>query len=485
MKKIFRKLINNKGFTLVELIVVIAVLTIITAVVSPLMIEYVEKSRIGSDRNAAGEVGHAAEVVFVKKDKKDEVSFSIRISPKGKANYGGDGGSDFVASVAEIISPDIYIYKSKAYRGHTVNITVDRYGVAHVDENIGENVTIADKLGFTTQEGKDFVNGTIDWVGDLIGVGDLSEKLGEFIFDIETDLGAFDSLTKDEKEAELNKKGEELGVNNLGTLLKPILGDTTQPTDPPTNPPEEEEGKDDDGGCVATGTEILLADGSVKRIEELSLEDKILSFNHMTGEYTEADVLGIVYHGDKFRHVMNLEFSNGYEIKLIDCHDLFDITLNKYVALTNDNFMEYVGHEFVVVNENGYETVTLEYAFLSYEFTGSYAVFTDYYMNCFANGLLSNIAGAGVALNAFEFDSELKYDSEDMEQAIEKYGLYVYEDFAQYISEELFELLPFRYIKVCVERGACSPEDVANMLSMYSYYFKYLGEDASYINYAN
>lgn len=53
---------NNKGFTLVELIVVIAILGVLMAVLIPQYIQYVEKSRIGVDENYIGEVAHNIEL---------------------------------------------------------------------------------------------------------------------------------------------------------------------------------------------------------------------------------------------------------------------------------------------------------------------------------------------------------------------------------------------------------------------------------------
>jgi prepilin-type N-terminal cleavage/methylation domain-containing protein len=53
---------NNKGFTLVELIIVIAIIAVLGAVIAPQYIKYVEKSKEASDKAAVAEILHAAEV---------------------------------------------------------------------------------------------------------------------------------------------------------------------------------------------------------------------------------------------------------------------------------------------------------------------------------------------------------------------------------------------------------------------------------------
>ena len=61
MKKLFKK---DKGFTLVELIVVIAMMATLVGVITPMFIKYVEKSKQSADINTAEAAYTAAEVYF-------------------------------------------------------------------------------------------------------------------------------------------------------------------------------------------------------------------------------------------------------------------------------------------------------------------------------------------------------------------------------------------------------------------------------------
>lgn len=53
---------NNKGFSLVELIIVIAIMAVLMAVLAPQFLRYVERSRLQSDNTALGEIANACKV---------------------------------------------------------------------------------------------------------------------------------------------------------------------------------------------------------------------------------------------------------------------------------------------------------------------------------------------------------------------------------------------------------------------------------------
>ena len=54
---------NNKGFSLVELIIVIAIMAILIAVLAPQYLKYVEKSRVSSDQTTIVEYINAMQVL--------------------------------------------------------------------------------------------------------------------------------------------------------------------------------------------------------------------------------------------------------------------------------------------------------------------------------------------------------------------------------------------------------------------------------------
>lgn len=66
---------KNKGFSLVELIVVIAIMAVMVAVLAPSLLQYVERSRAQKDDSAMGELTNAVMLALSDQDVYDEVLY--------------------------------------------------------------------------------------------------------------------------------------------------------------------------------------------------------------------------------------------------------------------------------------------------------------------------------------------------------------------------------------------------------------------------
>ncbi|MDD3347409.1 prepilin-type N-terminal cleavage/methylation domain-containing protein [Oscillibacter sp.] len=126
----FRK--NNKGFTLVELIIVIAIIAVLSAVIAPQYIKYVENSKMAVDENTRDELKHAVEIaivdasVYEKLPSADGGTATLTYKA-GESAYGGTCDATLTSKVTETLTPaamKAQFPKSKTYAGKTITITV-------------------------------------------------------------------------------------------------------------------------------------------------------------------------------------------------------------------------------------------------------------------------------------------------------------------------------------------------------------------------
>lgn len=115
---------NNKGFSLVELIVVIAIMAVLVGVLAPQFIKYVEKSRASTDLDncqaiiSAVQVGVADEDVTVADD-----TYTITVT-RGSAvtiTASGSGSLNDALTNAGITN---FVGKSTTYNGQAFTLTV-------------------------------------------------------------------------------------------------------------------------------------------------------------------------------------------------------------------------------------------------------------------------------------------------------------------------------------------------------------------------
>jgi len=223
-------------------------------------------------------------------------------------------------------------------------------------------------------------------------------------------------------------------------------------------------GKD---SCFTADTLITLADGSQKRIDQLTFDDTILVWDFFTGTYTEQSVSLLVNHGEGVYRVANLRFDDGTALRIIGDHGVFDYDLNRFVYLSTENMEQYVGHRFVQQGEDGYKVVTLTEAFETEEVTSAWSVSSAVTSNAFASGMLT-VAPPEDFYNWIQMDGKLHYDVAAFQKDVEACGLYSYEVFADFVTYEQFVAFNGAYLKIPVEKGLFTFEYVLELIRLYS-----------------
>lgn len=130
------KKLNNNGFSLVELIIVIAIMAALVGIISPQYLKYVESSRVAADDAVIEQIKSAAKVAMTEEGVigGGVVTFAVKAADKIVAS---PTGSKVEEEMRKILADfDSIRLKSKLYSGGvtiTVNTSTAPYAVTHAN----------------------------------------------------------------------------------------------------------------------------------------------------------------------------------------------------------------------------------------------------------------------------------------------------------------------------------------------------------------
>lgn len=118
------KKMNNKGFSLVELIVVIAIMGVLMVVLAPQYLRYVEKSRLQKDNSAIAEVAENIKIALSDQQIYEKVTTGTTVTIGG-SGVKVTGASELKTELQNTIGSltDVTL-TSNAYKGNTVTLTI-------------------------------------------------------------------------------------------------------------------------------------------------------------------------------------------------------------------------------------------------------------------------------------------------------------------------------------------------------------------------
>lgn len=210
-----------------------------------------------------------------------------------------------------------------------------------------------------------------------------------------------------------------------------------------------------------------MADNTLKKVEDLTYSDEVLSWNFYKGQFESSKIAILVDHGEEVYKVLNLQFSEDYHISIIADHGLFNYDLNKFVYITTDNYKEYIGHKFVVYKNGENHTVTLLRGYIEEKLTNAYSITSAINYNVIANNMLT-CPPPGEFYNFVKMGEKLRIDVNAFNKDVETYGLYDYDVFEPYgITYETFIAFNGPYLKIPVEKGIFTFDYIINLFNQY------------------
>lgn len=219
----------------------------------------------------------------------------------------------------------------------------------------------------------------------------------------------------------------------------------------------------EEGTCLVEGTLISMADGSYKKVEDLKVGDLVKVFNHETGNIDNSPIIVNIHESETSRltSIINLVFDNDQITRISFEHGFFDIDLNKYIYINNQNYNSMIGHRFYTINGS---IITLIDAYITEEYVKVFSPVTYKHLNIFADDLLSITGGIYGLFNIFELNDDMTINIDKFNEDIEQYGLYKYSEWSDYMTLEEFESVNFKYFKIAVAKGIITIDELIKII---------------------
>jgi len=124
------KRLDNKGFSLVELIIVIAIMAILAAALAPQLMKYIEKSRVSTDKSNCASIKSSVNTALGDEDAHDAIAtnatFKFEIDKDGNySSTGTDKGNEFKNQITNIVGKFPVVKSKKGGDNKKFQVEID------------------------------------------------------------------------------------------------------------------------------------------------------------------------------------------------------------------------------------------------------------------------------------------------------------------------------------------------------------------------
>ena len=215
-------------------------------------------------------------------------------------------------------------------------------------------------------------------------------------------------------------------------------------------------------GCILSGTPVMLADGSVRRIDDITTDDLLKTFDFFTGTAGSNHPMYVLKDEAKDSVVITLTMDSGTVLEMCDYQMFFDMDTREYFEINDLNYPEAVGKNIMFFDNDTVKICRIIEASAELKVCTCYEIFTEYDKNFVAAGGLTlepDTWQQGVCT----IGEDLTIDAVQYQADAEKYGLYTYDEFAGLMTEEQFDRMKVADVKIAVGKGLITEEEVFDL----------------------
>ena len=218
-----------------------------------------------------------------------------------------------------------------------------------------------------------------------------------------------------------------------------------------------------DTTCITADDLVLLADGTYARADTLHIGDLLKTWSFEKGDWVIEPIIFMEERKNIVTNVITIGLEDGTSLEMSWKQGFFDADLLDYFVVTDDNFDDIIGRNVLAFDGDTPVKKKIVSATSESKLTSTYEIHTGHGYQFVANGILT----VEPLINEhvwFTVNEDYKYDEELMRQDLETYGVLPYEVFAEYVTEEQYDLFNGQYLSVPIGKGYFTLEELMEII---------------------